>query len=364
MKWSSDTRSKIINTLSHAAGWLLFFSLIIGFLSNSPDGSTHIFSKLFSPPFLIFYGVYLTLFYSNYFLLIPKLFFKKNYAVYFFIIICMFAAVYFIKPFDRLISMNPPPGSNLPPRMEMRTLDGPPPRKPFGSPVKKDINSIILFVTVWSLSSVICIIREWRGTEKRALQAETDKVNAELAFLKSQVNPHFLFNTLNNIYSMALTGNEHTAPSIMRLSNIMRYITDEAGEDWVPLENEIECLRDYVDLQRVRLNNRTHVDFKITGDPAQRKIAPLLLMAFVENVFKHGISSHEENTITIKISVDEHTIQYYSRNKIFSTNSNVVRNGTGIANARKRLEHVYPDRHFLDISADDGYFTVQLNLKA
>ena len=90
-----------------------------------------------------------------------------------------------------------------------------------------DITSIIFFITVWSLSTAIPVIRQWRLTRKECWKAEADRANAELSFLKSQVNPHFLFNTLNNIYSMAVTKNENTAPSIMKLSNIMRYVTDE-----------------------------------------------------------------------------------------------------------------------------------------
>lgn len=364
MKMRTDTRTKLINTISHIAGWLLFFSLIIGFLSNSPEGSGRIVEKLFSAPFLIFYTVYLTIFYSNYFILLPRLYFKKQYALYFFIIVLLFAAVYYIKPFDRLIRINPPPGQSIrmekPPVNDRQRL---PPKKTGGGPGGKDINSIILFVTVWSMSTVISIIRQWRVTEKRALQAETDKANAELAFLKSQVNPHFLFNTLNNIYSMAVTGHAHTAPSIMRLSNIMRYITDEAGQDFVPLENEVQCMQDFIDLQRVRMGPRTQIELNISGDMHNKKIAPLLLMTFVENVFKHGTSGHDESVITIKLSADQHTIQFYSRNKKFSAMRAVHREGTGIANARKRLEHLYTGKYFLDINTEGDYFTVQLNLK-
>lgn len=362
MEMNRDTRTRLINTSSHVAGWLLFFSLIIGFLSNSPDGTGNIWVRLFSPPFLIFYAVYLTLFYFNYFILIPKLYLKKEYLIFFFIILLLFSAVYFIKPFDRLISMNPPPGGM--PRAEMPSTNMRPPPKPFNGGNRKDINSIILFVMVWSLSTVVRIIREWRSTERRALQAETDKVNAELAFLKSQVNPHFLFNTLNNIYSMAVTGNEHTAPSIMRLSNIMRYITDEAGEDFVPLDNELHCMNDYIDLQKLRLGPKTTVELTVSGHTIDKKIAPLLLMTFVENVFKYGTSSHEETVITIRLSVDEHTIMFYSRNRLFPQKVADGRTGTGIANARKRLEHLYPGKHFLDISTGNGYYTVQLNIKA
>ncbi len=368
-------RPRIINIISHVAGWIIFFSLIIGFLSNNPQNRESIFSKLFAAPFIIFYFTFLFIFYINYFVLIPFLYLKKQYAIYFLIIVILFTAVYFIKPFDRLISMSPPPGQrsemmNWPPPpngFESSERPGnrmPPPRFKNEHSGRKDINSIILFIMVWSLSTAICIIRQWRLTEKRALQAETDKANAELSFLKSQVNPHFLFNTLNNIYSLAVTNNENTAPSIMKLSNIMRYLTDEAGENYVSLDSEIACIRDYIDLQKMRLGKNTKVDFSVSGNTVDKKIPPLILMTFIENVFKYGVSNHEASDIIIKLAADDHNMTFFCQNKLFDSKRSIERTGIGIFNAQQRLKHLYPDKHFLDISKKNGLFTVQLTLQA
>jgi two-component system, LytTR family, sensor kinase len=349
-------RAKLINIFSHVAGWVFFFSLVVGFMANSPN-SPKVTSQLLSVPFLVFYTVFLFLFYFNMLVLIPQLYIKKRYIIYFLVIAILFVAVYFIRPFDGLMKLNPPPGE----MNKMPPPDGGP--KGSGGP-GIDITSFILFITVWSLSTAICIIRQWRVTEQRALQAETDKVNAELSFLKSQVNPHFLFNTLNNIYSLAVTKNENTAPSIMKLSNIMRYVTDEAGQDYVSLDSEVECMRDYIDLQRMRLGETMNVDFAVNGNTMHKKITPLILMTFVENVFKYGISSHEPSDIIIKLSADEQTITFFCQNKLFETKQNVERTGIGIPNARKRLLHLYLNKHFLDIDTGNGLFTVQLTLQA
>jgi LytS/YehU family sensor histidine kinase len=276
----------------------------------------------------------------------------------------LLAAVYFIQPFDDLMNhftrqgngMRPPPGPDL----EMGR-DGPPPGGPRHR--QTDIVSIVLFVTVWSLSTAMCIIRQWRTTEKRAIQAEADKANAELSFLKAQINPHFLFNTLNNIYSLAITKNENTAESIMKLSNIMRYVTDDIREDFVSLNNEIECMRDFIDLQRLRLGKKMNVDFSVSGNTEKKKIAPLILMTFIENVFKYGISNHEPSDILIKLSADERSITFFCQNKMFETKRNTERAGIGIANTRKRLQHLYPGKHFLDIKTENSLFTVQLTLQ-
>ena len=366
----SILRPRIINIISHVAGWIIFFSLIIGFFSNNQPDGEGVFSKLFAAPFIFFYIIFLFIFYINYFVLIPFLFLKKHYVIYFSIIVVLFTTVYLIKPFDRLISMNPPPGrsaemTDRPPRDTFERNELTDNKIFFRRPERRmDISSIILYVTIWSLSTAICIIRQWRITQQRALQAETDKANAELSFLKSQVNPHFLFNTLNNIYSLAITKNENTAPSIMKLSNIMRYLTDEAGENYVSLENEIECIRDYIDLQKMRLGKNTQVGFSVGGDTSNKKIPPLILMTFVENVFKYGISNHGASDIVIKLTADDHHIGFFCQNKLFEIKRNAERTGIGIPNAQQRLKHLYPNKYFLDISKENGLFTVQLSLQA
>lgn len=351
-------KSRLLTIVGHVAGWIFFFSLVIGFLSNGPGQGNTVWSSLLSPPFLIFYSVFLFLFYINYLVLIPALFLEKKYLLYFTITLAMLAAVFFIKPFDGLISMGPPPEmikKPVPPGIERME---PGPRNHF------DINSIIMFATIWSLSTVIPLARQWRLTEQRAAQAEAERAYAELSALKSQVNPHFLFNTLNNIYSMAVTHHANTAPSIMKLSNIMRYVTDEVQADFVPLDSEISCMRDYIDLQRMRLGEKMQVNLSITGSTADKQIAPLILMTFTENVFKYGVSSHEPSAITIRLHTDEHSLTFFCQNKLFESRRTEERKGTGIPNARKRLLHLYPDKHFLDINTDNGLFTVQLTLQA
>lgn len=360
----SKMRTRFINIVSHLAGWILFFSLILAFLVSGPGGGDAA-SKIISWPFLVFSFTFLTLFYLNYFILAPVLLLRKKYLPYFFIIIFLFVAVIIIKPFDRLISMNPP--------LEKRNEHAmkPPPFEDKGRPPMKfrkdgpgtrDINSIILFITIWSISTSLQLMRQWRQTEKRAARAEADKVSAELSFLKAQVNPHFLFNTLNNIYSMAVMKSEHTAPSIIKLSNIMRYITDEAGRDFVPLEDEVACMQDYIGLQQLRLGDKMQVEVSVTGVIAGKQIAPLLLMTFVENVFKYGVSSHEPSSIFISLKADEHNISFNTRNKLFEMKRNTERTGIGIENARKRLQHLYPNKHILDIHTNEGQFTVNLIL--
>ena len=267
-------------------------------------------------------------------------------------------AVFLIQPFDHLVHHGPGPIGRPAPPPDMNQMPGPP-----GNERRQiDIVSIVLFFTVWSLSTAICIVREWRLTERRALQAETDKANAELSFLKAQINPHFLFNTLNNIYSLVVTKNEKAGEGIMKLSNIMRYVTDDVKDDLVPLESEINCMKDFVDLQKLRLSDKTTVDLSIKISPGEKKIAPLLLMTFVENAFKYGASNHESSTIRVTLSGSDKQIQFSCQNKIFNK-KNDDRTGVGLQNARLRLQRLYPDRHILNIDSSNNVFSVQLTLQ-
>ncbi|MBL7725320.1 MAG: histidine kinase [Chitinophagaceae bacterium] len=360
-------QNKLTPVIAHAAGWLFFFSLVLGFLYDSHREQS-VFSIIFSWTFLVFGIVYLFLFYFNTYFLIPEFYLKKKYLVYLFLVLLLFAAVYFIMPFDRLMGqfrvtdnriMQPSPFNEAPPGFLER--QPPPPGRPGAT--QTDIVSIVLFVTVWSLSTAMCIIRQWRLTEKRALQAEAEKANAELSFLKAQINPHFLFNTLNNIYSLVITKNDKAADGVMKLSNIMRYITDEVRENYVSLSCEIDCMRDYIDLQKLRLANKMNVELLVKGNANEKMIAPLLLMTFVENAFKYGVSNHEPSSIIIRISIEQNNISFFCQNKLFEIKNNES-TGIGISNARKRLQHLYPGKHQLEINTQNELFIVRLILEA
>src|SRR2546423_7788307 len=347
--------SGTIKIILHITGWLLFFGLMIAFTASSPGGGD-VLHHLLSFQYLLFYSVYLFVFYFNSGFLIPRFYLQQEYFYYFLIVGVLFLGVYFLQPFDHLLS-NRPQGFGRPENFQPGEI----PPAPRGRHI--DIVSIILFIMAWSVSTALQIIRQWRSTEERAARAETDKAQAELSFLKAQINPHFLFNTLNNIYSLAVAKSEKTGASIMKLSNIMRYVTDEVTQDFVPLLDEVNCASDYIDLQRMRLSNKVYVDFSVTGNLEGKKIAPLILMTFIENVFKYGISNHEQSTIAIRLFAEERSITFLCQNKLFETQRKAERMGIGLANTRQRLEHLYPGKYFLNISSEKGFYTVQLTVQ-
>ncbi|MFT3825580.1 MAG: sensor histidine kinase [Chitinophagaceae bacterium] len=357
---------KAYNVVIHIAAWLLFLSLPLLFMAGQ-NGGEHLVAIVSTPYYWGFAFCFIFLFYFHTYLLVPKLFLEKKFFLYFLVLLVLLLLVCYIKPFDLLFSHAPRPGSNMPPVEFGDDLDFPGPGPGVNPPRMErnhlDIISIFLFMMVVALGLALEITQRWRITEQRVARAEADKANAELSFLKAQINPHFLFNTLNNIYSMAITKNENTADSIMKLSNIMRYVTDDITEDYVSLQSEIDCITDYVDLQRLRLGRKVTLEFEVTGELENKVIAPLILMTFIENVFKYGLSNHEQSVITIRIDAAQKTITFFSRNKIFPQVKRIERSGIGIGNTKKRLEHLYPNRHFLDINTSDGFFTVQLTLQ-
>lgn len=366
---------KTFAVITHIAAWLLFISLPVLFVS-SQSGNNDFWVILSSPYTWLFFAIYIFIFYLNTRMLLPLLYHKKRYVLYGFTVLALLAAVCIIKPFDRLVSsrnhsaadmrQGPPPGERLrkPPPFNQSNRpiefnDGGARRVP-----KVDIVSIFLFFTVLAMSLAIYIRQRLRLTEQRALQAEADKANAELSFLKAQINPHFLFNTLNNIYTLAATMSEYTAESIMKLSNIMRYVTDDVREEYVPMEDEVAFIRDYIDLHRLRLGDKMNVNFVVSGKTGDKKIAPLILMTFIENVFKYGISSHEPSVIDIHLETTDTDIRFFCQNKLYETKRQTESPGTGIgiANTKQRLDHLYAGKYELKIDTGNGKYTVWLVL--
>ena len=369
---------KNVSLLIHLVGWLIVISLTTLFMSESRS----IADILFGTYIWLFFLIYIVLFYINILWLIPEFFFRRKFYAYFGIILCLLVAIAIIKPFDRLVFERnresnkrferpdfdrPPPRLDHPPHFEK--FAKPPPeflreperkREPRETGKKIDVISIFLFGLICALGMALKINERWRDSEQRAVQAEADKANAELSFLKAQINPHFLFNTLNNIYSLAVTNNKSTAASIMKLSQIMRYVTDEVSEDFVPLQSEIECISNYIDLQKLRLSKKTNVVFEVGGETETKKISPLLLMTFVENAFKHGISNHENAIIEIKISADAKIMRFNCKNTLFATSRKVERTGIGLANTRQRLAHLYKDKYTLAIHNQSDFYDVEL----
>lgn len=372
-------KERLNTILIHCAGWLIFFSLPVIFIISSANDNHHLFSGNILA--IVGFGIYIPIFYLHTYFLFPKLFSGRKRMFYFLSILLLFALVFFMKPFEQLAFhnrnlkdemskpaiMNVPfaaaiPNDSTPAEFYLRRPPFLPPAefRDQRRPSQIDIISIALFMMVLILSIALILEKRWRIAVQETARAEADKANAELSFLKAQINPHFLFNTLNNIYSLAVTKNENAADAIMKLSNLMRYVTDDVNEDFVPLEKEVDSIGDYISLQRLRLGKKVTISFTVEGDISNKEISPLILMPFVENVFKHGISNAADSPIVIKLTAFPKYIVFYTENRLFATPRNVERTGIGSANTKQRLAAIYPGRHLLEIGAQNDLYTVHL----
>ncbi|MDB5012640.1 MAG: putative signal transduction histidine kinase [Daejeonella sp.] len=338
--------------LIHIGGWLVFLSLPLAF--NHEQTGNQLFSMLTSPSYLVFCLTYMCCFYVTLYYFIPKLYFKKRYTFYCASIALLLTAVFFIKPFDKVMFQSRHMGKR--PGQHFRKIKHFPVHDPFHT----DITSVYLLFTAVGIAMAIKIGDQLKKSEQRAVRAEADKATAELSFLKAQISPHFLFNTLNNIYTLAVTKNERTADSVLKLSEILRYLTEDAGKEQVSLEEEVKCITNYIELQRLRLGKNFLINFIVAGELTGRSISPLILLTFIENAFKYGVSKHDSHPITVKLQVDANEIKFYAENKIFEEQNIMERNGIGIENTRKRLDHMYGSNYVLDIKTEDDLFSVIL----
>lgn len=202
---------------------------------------------------------------------------------------------------------------------------------------------------------------DWFVNEKVKKNLEKEKLEAELAFLKSQINPHFLFNSLNNIYSLAYQRSEKTPEAVLKLSEIMRYMLQESNGSRVDLSEELRYLNNYIELQKLRFKNRAYVDLSISGEPGGHQIAPLILIAFVENAFKHGLASDPEHPIAISVLIEPNRLKFKVSNKKSLMNKDEA-SGIGLNNVKRRLELLYSGKYALEIFDNDSTYSSELSL--
>jgi sensor histidine kinase YesM len=226
------------------------------------------------------------------------------------------------------------------------------------------INSLLLFSLIFIASSMSNIVGRWFTSENNKKDIEYQKTLAELSFLKAQINPHFLFNTLNNIYLLAIKKSEQTPEAILKLASMMRYVLSDAKEETVPLEKEIEYIGKYIDLQKMRLTESVKTDYTVSGYCHNLQIAPLILIPYIENAFKFGVSTHGESHIAVSIAIADKKLVLCTSNLIHNKENIIVEsNGIGLVNAQRRLDLFYEKKYVLKIDEDNQNYVVYLELQ-
>ncbi|CAN5441007.1 histidine kinase [soil metagenome] len=232
-----------------------------------------------------------------------------------------------------------------------------PNRKAIGFPFETFIPTVILLLI--GFGTTISFIRKWQTEVLLRQKYEQEKVSTELLFLKAQINPHFFFNTLNNIYSYTLTDGDIARTAITNLSKMMRYVLYDSQNGQAFLSKELNFLKDYIELMKLRLTEKTIVKYEFPDQINEATLSPMLFLPLVENAFKHGTSNVEHGFITIKLQQWGNEIEFSVRNTIFDKQRQNLEtsNGIGLLNTQRRLNLLYPGKYVLNtaISANNEY---------
>lgn len=215
-------------------------------------------------------------------------------------------------------------------------------------------------------STIIKIITDWLAYQRDTQDLQTQTMQSELRFLKSQINPHFLFNTLNNLYALTLKKSDKAPEIVIKLSEMMRYMLYECNEKRVPLDKEVHYLENYLDLEKLRKGQMVDIGFEVNGRIGQQTIAPLIFIPFVENSFKHGANNHiKKGFVNIKLDIDNQNIVFFIENsKVDSLPAQTHKRsgGIGLVNVKRRLDLLYPKKYKLDIKDNPNTYAVRLRL--
>ncbi len=335
-KWKSSNTVWAI----HIIAWAIILLLPFIF-THDDDGDSGRQDPSFKTLDTVTNFLWMGMFYLNALLLVPRFFYRKKYLLYAgclivpFVVIMLLHGALFI-PFA--------PGRHF---------------KFFRS----SQHNIIPFIFTVVVSTAYKIIYDKFKADAATNALQKENLKTELSFLRSQVSPHFLFNVLNNIVAMVRLKSNELEPTVIKLSSLLQYMLYESGDEKVLLKNEVDSLRDYIDLQRLRLSKQLQINiqFEVTED--WHAIEPMLLIPFVENAFKHGNTFGEAPEILVKLEVEDNTLHFQVKNKFVEADKAKDKtSGIGLANVRRRLQLLYPGKHELYIDDRNGYYNVHLKL--
>ncbi len=355
----ANDRYRLVRHLIFWMAWILFSATVqLTNFKSAPItlGDLVLYQMIRSltrlPSFILF--CYVTVYF-----LVPLFILKKKYLSFFLSFLLFVFILYWLNYF--LLS----PLFNLPANIVGNQFQSIP-ITPF---IRKFFSfySNINFTGALPACSLMLAIKYYKDWYKKQSESEIlrrENKLAELQILKAQIHPHFLFNTLNNIYSFTLTGSPQAAGLVDKLSGMIDYITTEGEKPFVPVEKEIQLIKDYIGLEKVRYGNRLDLQFEITGEYRNKLIAPLLMIPFVENCFKHGASAMRgRQWIKLNIEILGEQLDFkLSNSKPPDESAPANKKGIGLANVQKRLQLLYPGKHFLKTDSINGAYLVHLKV--
>jgi two-component system, LytTR family, sensor kinase len=329
----------------HIAAWTLLFSL--PYLLSSPGNEKQPAPKQAEGHDASFYFGWImnlswvAFFYFNAYVLIPRFVYKKKYLFFTLAQLATFSWLLLqVFLLSRLLFSNS--------HFNSRSI----------------LFNLLIYLFIFALSTAYQLISDKVNSDKLAQQKQNEMLKTELSLLRSQVSPHFMFNVLNNMVSLARKQSDLLEPSLIKLSSLMRYMLYEADEEKVSLEKEMDYLQSYIDLQQQRFGKKVQINVNMQSMDNQYELEPMLLIPFVENAFKHGTGMIEDAQIDIDLKAEKHILQFTVRNK-FNPASEEVKDktsGIGLTNVKRRLNLLYGKNHSLMITKNDNWFIVSLQI--
>jgi len=300
--------------------------------------------KPITPRFIFRAVIVVVVFYVNYSILVPQFLLKRKMMLYFMSVMILLIIIYisyqvFLPIPNRLPNINP--------EIQKRA---------------KFIPVIFNAITI-IIGTVIRMYEQWIINDKKQKEIVSQKNASELEALKNQLNPHFLFNSLNSIYSLTVKKSNDAPEAVITLSELLRYMLYQANNGFVLLSDELGYIENYIKLQRLRIAKNEGVKINIRGGISSQKIRPLLFISYIENAFKYGTDFKGNTEVTIDISVKEEELQFKCINLIGSRSKDSITSGIGMQNTKERLLLLYPDNHWLIVEEKDNKFSVDLKLK-
>jgi len=355
MKERNTTKRIIDLSVIIVSVWILIIPAVLAFFMV-PD------AKLADPIkfCLVLFGPLIALFYLNYFILCPKLFYVKKRKVWFFIInIILIFGWRLYKIFG--LAGTSTQALNL---LEQYTDNA----MGIFYTIRWGItfyHQFIVIIQCLVVTIALAIYNVGRNADMKAAleKQKRNAAEAELSWLKSQLNPHFLFNTLNNISSLAAIDSEKTQDSIAQLSDLLRYVLYESNKQSVPLSSEIAFMKDYIDLMKLRCNDKAKIEVDLNVPDTNKEVAPLLFISLIENAFKHGVNARVESFINVKMTAEDSTLCFICENSINEKQkTDMIGSGIGIQNMQKRLDLIYPGRYEFKYGANEQRYVATLKI--
>jgi two-component system, LytTR family, sensor kinase len=347
---------KNIPILIHILGWALFGCVIfvLSPLSAGVERPIEFWVKQ-SINFSLLIGI----FYFNFLYLIPRILFNNKIPLFLIInFIAGLAYVGLLILYDDWTNMQ---------ELMHRAFRPDVPYTPRPRNFYWDISQLLIFFMAVGISTSIAAVQKWQADEQLRLKLMEQQVNSELTYLKAQINPHFFFNTLNNIYALTNIDVEKAKTALLKLSRMMRYVLYETEKNHTLLSKELDFIKDFIELMKMRLSSRVKLNIQIPDKIEEAEIAPMLILPFIENCFKHGISSQKESEIVISLSKNKDRLVLETQNTIFNSSENTPEgksSGIGLINTMRRLELLYPNKFQLTFDREnpENQYRVYLNI--